>query len=327
MISCEMASLIAEEVTAEYFSHECKALALWLALSQLSSDIFLSERGSEGRRKTYYKQFIPLLSEGLKSSLALQVKLSPPLNNQVEWLLIADIWKRLCDALSHMLTPVPDAANLPKISRAAEVLEITMVAIEFVTSTSCDGLCAVLSKGASEALSVEQANRPLAGEDSDSEMARRRQKYHDDALAIFKSCYAGLCIKKPDDPALLAITDKAFSDALTSIHESQGGGPKNGVSVDLFLMVCQAFDENKGLEAIIISSFPLLCRLIQTGDSDVRNAAASALGSADLRQLLADARLRYEDAERRAQEAEQTAQDLAAALADMQRKNDALHRR
>lgn len=321
LVSCEMASLLGEEVSTESISHGCKALALWISLSSLSPDIFNSERGSEGRRKAYYQHFLPLLHEGLKSSLALVADKVLPAHAELELLLVADIWKRLCEAQTRMLTPVPDAADLLKISRAPEVLDMLKLSIDFVPDSARDNLCAVLSEGAFEALAVEKASRPLSNEDAEGEMGRRRKKYHDDALSVFKKCYAGLCIKKVDDPALLAITDKAFTDALATLSVSKDG-PTEDLSVDLFLMVCQAFEENPGLEGLIISSFPLLCKLVQTSHDDVRNAAAAALGSADLRQVISDARVRYEVAERRAERAEQEAKDLANALADLQAKND-----
>ena len=143
-------------------------------------------------------------------------------------------------------------------------------------------------------------------------------------MLVFKTCYAGMCKKKPDDPALLDITDRAFADALTTVNQSGNVADESKVSVDTFLMVCQAFEENQGMEALIISSFPLLCKLVQTNHEAVRNAAAGALGSADLRQVLTDARLRYEEAEQRATKSEQQVAELNMAVAELQKKSEVL---
>jgi len=325
VVGCEMASIVSKEIMSESISFGCKALALWLSLSVLSSDVFNFDGGGEGRRKAYYKHFLPLLREGLKSSLALQGALSPPRTGhptEAEIALVVDIWNRLCDALLRMLTPVQDAANLRKISRAPEVVEIVKLSVEFVPPSASDSLCAVLSKGASEAFALEQANRSQEGKENDGETGRRRQKYHDDALSIFKACYAGLCMKKSDDPELLAITDKALSDALAAINDSKAGDTSDGLY--LFLMVCQAFEEINGVEELIISSFPYLCKFVQSQHELARNAAAAALGSTDLRQVLSDAKTRYERAERQAKRFESEVKDLSEAIADLQRKNEML---
>ena len=89
-------------------------------------------------------------------------------------------------------------------------------------------------------------------------------------------------------------------------------------------MVCRAFQENAGTEGLIVSSFPLLCKLVQTNHEDVRNAAAGALGSADLRRVLSDARSRYESAEQRAKRAEEQVAELSKAVVELQKKNEVL---
>ena len=321
MLSCELAAVVAGEIGSESVSHVCRALALWLALSQFPDDIIIAERKSEGRRKAYYKHFLPLLQRGLESSLSMHKKASA---GSADSLLVVDIWNILCKRLSRILAPVPDALNLQKISRVPEVVEIVRHAINFVPEEAVNQFCAILSDGAVEALAVEMTNRIDLEESSDGETNRRRTKYRDDALLIFKTCYAGMCRKKPDDPALLRITDQAFGAALASVNHSEGATDESLVSVDTFLMICQAFQENPGMEGLIISSFPFLCKLVQTNHEAVRNAAAGALGSADLRQVLSDARTRYEDAEQRATKAEEQVAELSKAVAELQKKNEVL---
>lgn len=322
LLRSELAVVVADESQSEIVSDICRALSLWLALSQFPEDIISSERKSEGRRKAYYKHFQPLLRRGLESSLGmLKMALS---SECTEFLLAIDIWHSLCTKLTRILTPVPDAHNLQKISRVPEVIDIVKAAIDFVPAETCNELCSVLSQGAAEALAVEKAHRNEVEDKSDSEINRRRTKYREDALLVFKTCYAGMCKRKPDDPALLSITDKAFADALATVNESDDVEVKSNVSVDTFLMVCKAFEENPGMEALIISSFPLLCKLAQTQHEAVRNAAAGALGSADLRQVLTDARLRYEDAEQRATAAEKQVAELNKAVLELQKKNEVL---
>lgn len=319
VLSCEFAAVLADEIAGAGISDLCKALALWVALSHFPEDIFNRDRNSEGRRKAYYKHFLPVLQRGLDGALSVRNK-SPAAKNS-ESLLVADIWATLCEKLSRILAPVPDAFNLQKISRIPEVLEMVRYSVDFVPADVCEDLCSVLSQGAAEALSVEKANRHKL---EDGEMNKRRIKYREDALLVFKTCYAGMCRKKPDDPSLLSITDKAFADALATIDQSDGAKAHEEVSVDTFLMVCQAFEESPGVEGLIVSSFPLLCKLVQTKHEAVRNAAAGALGSADLRQVLSDARVRYEDAEKRATKAEEEVAELNTAVAELQKKNESL---
>ncbi|CAB9509407.1 Protein MON2 homolog [Seminavis robusta] len=332
LISCELASVVADELPGEAVSDTCKALSLWLALSQFPVDVIKSDRKSEGRRKAYYKHFLPVLREGLQGSIKMNfreaLKETTTSDQSAEWKLVDDIWRKLRQTLVYMLSPIPDATDLLKISRAQEVLEVVGLSIEFVPSDSVGDLCAALSEGAAEALKVEQANRTKGEEMNEGELHRKRVKYREDALLVFKTCYSGMCRKKSDDPALLAITDKAFTDAIATVKQSDGGDTKkDDVSVDTFLMVCKAFQENVGLESLIVSSFPLLCQLVQTNNEQVRNAAAAALGSADLRQVLSDSRTRYEKAEERATRAEKEVAELNLAVAELQRKNDMLQQR
>lgn len=325
VLSCEVASVIADEIADAAISDTGKALALWLALSHFPADTANSERKSEGRRKAYYKLFLPLFQEGLKSCVSLQVKVSSSMSDErAEERLISEVWKKVCDTLSHILTPVPDATKLQKISRVPEVLEILNLAIDNVPDGACESLCLVLSEGASNALGVEQDNGIKTAESNDGEMNRRRTKYREDALLVFKTCYAGMCKKKAEDPALLSLTDGALQNALDTVNQTKGNTPEAEMSVDSFLMVCEAFQETPGLEGLIVSSFPLLCKLLQTNHDAVRNAAAGALGSADLRQVLSDARARYEEAEDRATRAEKEVAELNKAIAELQRKNEAL---
>jgi hypothetical protein len=329
LVSCEFASVVAEEILGESISDTCKTLALWLALSHFPADIIKSGRKNEGRRKAYYRYFLPILREGLRGSAKVVTKalaLGTRSENVPEMLLVKDIWRKQHKALACMLSPIPDATDLQKISRVPEVLDVLGLSITFVPSDAIGEFCAVLSEGALKALQVEKANRTRRDEKSEGEIHRKRLKYREDALLVFKTCYAGMCKKKSDDPALLAITDKAFADALVTLNASDGDDKSDDVSVDTFLMVCQAFEENPGMDGLIISSLPLLCKLVQTNREKVRNAAASALGSADLRQVLSDARTRYENAEERARKAEQGVAELSIAIAELQKKNEILQK-
>ena len=146
-------------------------------------------------------------------------------------------------------------------------------------------------------------------------------------MLVFKHCYAGICRKKAHDPGLLELTDKAFADALAAINKSGEESAVESDSIDTCLMVCQAFQENPGLEEIIVSSYPLLCQLVQANHEAIRNAAAGALGSADLRQVLANARSRCEEAETRAKSAEEEAAELRRAVIELQKKNELLQQR
>ena len=324
LVPCEFASVAAEEILGESLSDTCKVLALWLALSHFPAGVIKSGRKSEGRRKVYYKYFLPIMREGLKSAAKVTEALSSvsSAGNASAKLLIDNVWRKLHQALACMLSPIPDATNIQKISRVPEVLDVLGLSIAFVPMDAMGELCAVLSDGASNALQVEKANRNPRKGMSDGEIHRKRLKYRDDAMLVFKTCYAGICKTKSDDPALLAITDKTFTDTLAIINAVDDG--VDDISVNTFLMVCQAFEENPGMDGLIISSFPLLCKLVQTDREEVRKAAAAALGSADLRQVISDARKRYENAEKRAKKAEK---DLAArniAIAELQKKNEIL---
>jgi hypothetical protein len=320
---------VAEEIHGESISETCKTLALWLALSHFPADIIKSGRKSEGRRKAYYRYFLPILREGLNGSAKMVTNSFSTCTSSEDApaiLLVKDVWRKLHEALVCMLSPIPDATDLQKISRVPEVLDVLELSIAFVPNDAIGELCVVLAEGASKALQVEKANRAQRDEKSEGEIHRKRLKYREDALLVFKTCYAGMCKKKSDDLALLTITDKAFADALSAVNSSDADNNRDDVSVDTFLMVCQAFEENPDMDGLIISSLPLLCKLVRTNHEKVRNAAASALGTADLRKVLADARTRYENAEERARKAEQSVAQLNIAIAELQKKNDVLQK-
>jgi hypothetical protein len=191
-----------------------------------------------------------------------------------------------------------------------------------------------MSRGSSDSLKIEKENLTKSVANSESELSegefnKMRSKYREDALQVFKSCYAAVCAKEADNPALLSLTDQALSDALVAVKETEDDGDNDTLkrsSVDSFLMVCEALRENPGVEGLVVSSFPLLCKLVQTNHEVVRNAAAAALGAADVRQVLSDARDRYKRAEQRAVQAEKQVSDLKAAVEALQQKNEELQR-
>jgi hypothetical protein len=68
LIGMEMAPVVAEEIVDESLSEICRALALWLALSEYTTGASAPDGEGAVRRKSYYKHFVPVLLEGLKSS-------------------------------------------------------------------------------------------------------------------------------------------------------------------------------------------------------------------------------------------------------------------
>lgn len=328
----EAAALVAEEISVDTISDVTKVLSLWISLRTFAGlDLGHFNGVNGGKVKAYYKHFVPLFSEGLTSSSRLQVlvndtKATGIAAESLLGSLLNDLWEnKLSCALSRMLTPVEAGTNLLKIPRVPEVQDVVGVSLQHGQS---DGLCSVVLQGASKALNVVKANRLSPDEKNDGELNRRSRKYRDDAFTLFQTCYSSVCGNRPYDTVLLSITDQAFNDALEVIEKNlpNGGGTniENDISIESCVLVCEALCSTPGTEETIVASFPLLCKLLQTDCDKLRTAAAKALGSADMRQVLHDARTRYETAERRASEAEKKVVDLSVAVKDLQRKNEML---
>lgn len=337
MIRAELAVAVAEEISStDSISDLCKVLALWLVLSEYTTEAPIVGEKGPIRRKAYYKHFIPLLEQGTKSckSLTGTNNEQTATGSDAKALLIQDTWAKLCKSLSRMLAPVTSSSGLLKISRASELMDIMQILLENVPSDFSEELCTVMSRGASYSLKIEKENRSKSVANSESELSegefnKMRSKYREDALQVFKSCYSAVCAKEADNPALLSLTDQALSDALVAVKETEDDDDNDvskRTSVDSFLMVCEALRENPGVEGLIVSSFPLLCKLVQTKHEMVRNAAAAALGAADVRQVLSGARDRYKRAEQQAIQAEKQISDLKAAVEALQQKNEELQR-
>lgn len=334
IVGAETGAIVAEVVGSEELSDVCKALALWLALSEFPSDSLSTGCEAEGRKKAYYKHFVPLLLEGLKSAKKLVLSKDISKDSSKNRLgetgqLVTELWLKIVKAISVMLSPVTTSSGLRKIPRASELLEIIQILMDNVPNEFCEDICSVLSQGASKSLTVEKDNRKMSNGQSEgqpTDVDKMQSNFREDALQVFKSCYAAVCKREPSNRYLLTLTDQAFSDALVAVNKAGDGNADESVSVDSFLMVCEALKENPGVEGLIVSSFPLLCKLVQTDHDTVRNAAAAALGAADVRQVLSVAREKCEKAEKRAAVAEKQVSELSEAIEDLQKKNEMLQK-
>jgi hypothetical protein len=82
--------------------------------------------------------------------------------------------------------------------------------------------------------------------------------------------------------------------------------------------------QRQKLESLVISVFPLLCKLVTCKVASLRDSVSDVFTAVDVTRVLQGAHSRYADAEKRAKQAEERAEMLSVQVEDLKRENEAL---
>jgi hypothetical protein len=308
LLNFEATAAVSREISGDLVSDECKMLVLYKVL------LLLLDLKKEPRRRRYYKNFVPIVVNGLQSAAQLAARGESESSKAVDI-----VWTKFCICLSDILSPVPIGKDMLKIPRVHEILEIVACARSNVPADYHTGLCSIICHGGAEAFDVAKQHAVNAKFDPMGDLGRKSKRHRDDLLKLFAVCFSGGCALNPEDPSLRSIASDALNGAIDVSDDS-----RRGVCVEASLTVCRAMGENKDMETIVISVFPVLCNLVVSDDKELRDAVRNLFMEANVAGTLERARQRYEIAERRTTEAEKRIDGLEAAVHDLQQEKSKL---
>lgn len=329
LVHFEAASAISEAISKDKLSDECRALVLYKILVIFSTnydEIGGSENKKTCRHKQDYKRLVPIVLQGLGAASRLDTKE----DTDEKYAHAVDLlWKQMLNSMSDMLTPVLLGKGLMKISRVTELQEIITVTLASAPDRFVPDLCAVLSSGALKMIEVAKLHEKITNANSKGDSVQKSKRHREDVLKLFTICFTGICLHRPEDPVLRSIAKQSLSGAVETMNNASGistPGDASNVDAEVTIRVCQAMKSNEKTESLVISVFPLLCKLVASNDSNVSLAANEVFSAVDIAHVLQAGQKRFEEAEKRALEAERKVAELQIVVEELKQKNQELQR-
>jgi hypothetical protein len=327
LLSFEAAAVVSVEISKDSVSDECRVFVLSKTLSLFSaeSDSFNLEKPKLPMKKRLYKLIVPVITHGLQSAALLERFLGPPAEGNGEGLRPLDgIWQTFGCCLSELLSPISVSKGFMKLPRVAEVMQIVVVALENAPPRHATDICRIVAFGASKALEVALMHDTFARANTESDLGRKSKRHRAEVLKLFTTCFKGCCALQQDDYTLRTIAQETLSGAVEAVQDATEADSKiSDVRTEAALIVCQTMQRQK-LESLVISVFPLLCKLVTCKDASLRNSVSDIFTAVDVTHILQGAHSRYADAEKRAKQAEERAKMLSVQVEDLERENEAL---
>lgn len=314
LVGKEAATIVSNLSSKNDVREVCKALMLHdLLLS------FVKRHESESMASEnvglYYKPLIPIISSGLLAVSSLNA-------NAHAAALVQHAWTNFLSALSKMLTPVLTDAGAMVIPCPTDVIEVIGAAQANLVDGYSRDLCKVLSLGTKTAFHVACEQDDAVGKkDDDAENMSKALLYRDSHIHLFKKCFGAVCSINPDEDLLRSIANQAIQNALStgddfdSVRFSHQGA----------LIVCEAVLQSEGnMERLVMAVFPLLCKLVLSPHTSLREAACSVFAAVNVAEIVQSAHLRCEEAEQRAARAESKVEELVNRANTLQKENEKL---
>mmetsp|Transcript_15630 Transcript_15630/g.20886 ORF Transcript_15630/g.20886 Transcript_15630/m.20886 type:complete len:1566 (+) Transcript_15630:106-4803(+) len=285
---------------------------------------------------------------------------------KTEWmnLLLDDIWKRMIQFLSYLMTPLKSPAKERYATDTRTILQIVSCCVSRIPSRKRPYLGSILSQGARQALVVSKVQTVCSSDDSPSsrevllQWSNSFREDVEDGLRIFNACFISLCKVQPESSMLLSIAKSVLKESIDFSEEklrrlSSGDtdafdlsdydfnldGSKESeeseenyttsisVAVESALIVCDALHSFPNMIDQVIEIFPLLCQLTNTNNDRLRRKAGALLGNVDLAANIGMANRRAEAFEQRALKAEKINADLMEQNAVLKYENEELHQK
>jgi hypothetical protein len=218
-----------------------------------------------------------------------------------------------------MLSPIHLGKDLWKIPRVSELLLIVAIVKSNVPPDYVPDACNVLSDGANKAFNAAGQHALNAAANPESDFGRKSKRHRDDLLKLFSACFSGCCELAPEENCVRSTASAVLTASTSAIVDSM-----QALCTDATLCICQAIEENKSMNALIISIFPQLCGLIMSDNTRLKKAAVKVLTDADISATLQATQARCEDAERRAAMAEKRVAELEGVLHELQEEKSQL---
>jgi hypothetical protein len=313
LVSAEAASVLCDVADKASVRDVCKAFMFYDVLLLLAQRL-----EGDAMMGLNYKQVVPIFTRGLAAVSSIN-------SSEDAALLVKLVWTNFLDALSKMLTSVPrSAAGDTMVVRQVEyAMEVVAASEAFVVTIYKAHLCKLLTFGAKKSLSVSYEQNDVAEmQDVDIDLKSKAIAYRDIHVRLFEACFGAVCSIDPNDIELRSIARQAMEPALTIADGSDSAISQFNQAV--VLTVCRSISKRSQMDELIISVFPLLCKLATSPISPLRDTACSILSELQIADNLTSAQTRCEAAERRAVRAETKLKELEQLVDALQRENQRL---
>jgi hypothetical protein len=223
-----------------------------------------------------------------------------------------------------MLAPAPAsvADDTMVVHHAQEVTEIVVASQTFSITHYKTDLCGMLAQGAETSLSIANRLEEVAMKESDdTELRSSTLSARDRHLRLFAVCFEVVCSIDPEMVQLRSIAHRAIEPVLLAAGSDSAHSQFNG---NVAFIVCQLISKRKGMDSLVISIFPLLCKLVSSPNAALREAACNILSEFRIAESLTSAQIRCEDAERRAALAETKLKEVEHFLELLKKENGRL---
>jgi hypothetical protein len=303
ILSHEATNALASSFASDRVSDECKVLVLTQLLSKLLEQ---QTATSESKHFSSYKDFVPIMQEGLKSAKTTSTDASGPMMG-----LLNGLWKRVSSVLSHLLSPSSDRSKWKSgIPHASELIAIVDAVSENAPPAITSHLCVLFVSGSKNCLDAASAlNSP-----SDHRV--------NEALELFAACVAGTCRIQQCDVAMQDVAKEVLSSAVSILSTSSS--TDEAVDVQAAMKICEVLPKIKEKEDFVMNIFPALARLVSMEQPSLRKAAGGVLATCRVNEVVLNARRQKEEAEKRADRAERRVAELERLLEQLEKEKDAL---
>jgi hypothetical protein len=304
LISAEAASMLSDIADKASVRDVCKAFILYDVL------LLLARRTEDNTTLGLnIKPVIPILTRGLAAVSSIN-------KTKDITLLVKLVWTNFLGVLMTMLTlaPCSAAGDAMVVRQAEDSIEVVNASETFVVSSYKADLCKILTRGAKTSLSVSYEQNDFANKLDDDDLKSKALKYRDIHSRLFEVCFGAVCSIDPYDVQLRSIASQALEPAL----EMADGSDFNDA---VALTVCRLISKKRQMENLVISVFPVLCKLASSPNSRLRDTACNIISEVKIADNLKSAQTRCDEAEHRAIQAETKLKEIEHLADELRREN------
>lgn len=143
---------------------------------------------------------------------------------------------------------------------------------------------------------------------------------------VFLACFMGLCQRSPTCLAVTSLTNQILGETFeTGDGLCVRSGQHSKTRQSLAMAVCESLRAVTSQD-LLVSVFPLLCRLTAAENDGLRRAAGNILGGVNLSDIISQERERADEANTRAKEIEEENNAMLEEIEYLQLENEELQR-
>ena len=316
----EAAKTVAKAFDSDDLSNEAKVVVMCSVLSQYL-EIFGSSQDLENNtasskpigRKASEARY-DILTSVIDSGLEATAYIDAHTNDRA---ILDSIWDRIISTISSLLQPTAGNSYEGYANHSKSFLNIITVVLLHLPSRKYSAAESMLEKGAIRAVEVAfEYNEALQDKQIPS------SKTVDGAIDVFLACFMGLCQKMPTSTAVTALTNQILGETIESVEFlTENGGQQSRTRQSLALAVCESLTATSSQD-LLVGIFPLLCRLTNVENDNLRRAAGKILAGVNLAEAIMHERQRAEQAVSKAREIEEENNALLEEIDYLQSENE-----